>query len=76
MHDIRTRFSGYKTFIEFHLELDGNLSVNAAHDVTEDLEESFINSFLTLMWLYIKNLTELMIIELTMKLSNLSCVNF
>lgn len=45
VHDIRTRFSGYKTFIEFHLEVDGKLSIKAAHDVTEDIEKEIYKLF-------------------------------
>jgi ferrous-iron efflux pump FieF len=45
IHDLRTRKSGNKTFIEFHLELDGNLPLSKAHDVTEDLEKEIYKLF-------------------------------
>jgi ferrous-iron efflux pump FieF len=45
MHDLRTRYSGQQIFIEFHLELDGELSLQKAHDITEELELILYNSF-------------------------------
>ena len=38
-HNLKTRKSGDKTFAELHLSLDGNLSVQEAHDFTDHLEE-------------------------------------
>jgi ferrous-iron efflux pump FieF len=35
LHDLRTRIAGEKKFIEFHLEVDGNISVRAGHDICE-----------------------------------------
>ncbi len=35
MHDLRTRNAGDRHFIEFHLEMDGDLSVRAGHDICE-----------------------------------------
>ena len=40
MHDLRTRASGRKTFIQVHIELDGNLSLYRAHDVADEVEAS------------------------------------
>ena len=45
MHDLRTRYSGLQVFIEFHLELDGELSLKKAHDITEELELVLYESF-------------------------------
>ncbi len=39
VHDLRTRFSGYKTFIEFHMEVDGKMKLFDAHKITEDVEK-------------------------------------
>lgn len=39
IHDLRTRFSGDRTFVEYHLEVDPRLSVDEGHaigDATED----------------------------------------
>jgi ferrous-iron efflux pump FieF len=38
MHDLRTRASGRKTFIQVHIELDGDLSLYRAHDVADQVE--------------------------------------
>ena len=40
MHDLRTRASGRKTFIQVHIELDGDLSLYRAHDVADAVEAS------------------------------------
>lgn len=45
MHDLRTRSSGTETFIDFHLELDPQLTVSAAHDVTERIEHALLTDF-------------------------------
>jgi ferrous-iron efflux pump FieF len=44
-HDLRTRFSGDRTFIEYHLEVDGRLAVEHGHaigDVTERAVENLL----------------------------------
>ena len=45
IHDLRTRNTGQNIFIEFHLELDGKLSLNEAHDITEEVEEMLYKNF-------------------------------
>jgi ferrous-iron efflux pump FieF len=45
MHDLRTRNSGQRIFIEFHLEIDGNMSLRKAHDITEELEALLYKEF-------------------------------
>jgi len=35
MHDLRTRNASDRKFIEFHLEIDGDISVRAGHDICE-----------------------------------------
>jgi ferrous-iron efflux pump FieF len=47
IHDLRTRTSGQRVFIEFHLELDGKLTLKEAHDVTEELEAVLYKEFPT-----------------------------
>ena len=37
-HDMRTRRNGIFVFAELHLSVDGSLSVNEAHDLTDHLE--------------------------------------
>ncbi len=39
MHDLRTRSMGNFYVFEFHLEMDGNLTLNEAHKYTEEIEE-------------------------------------
>jgi ferrous-iron efflux pump FieF len=38
VHDLRTRRAGSDVFIELHLELDGELSLEHAHDITHEVE--------------------------------------
>ncbi len=38
-HDLRTRESGKTTFVQCHLELDGNLSLTEAHDIADAAEQ-------------------------------------
>lgn len=45
IHDLRTRSTGTHVFIEFHLELDGGMTLKDAHDVTEELEVKLYNAF-------------------------------
>ncbi|SET51233.1 cation diffusion facilitator family transporter [Paracoccus homiensis] len=39
-HDLRTRHAGTKTFIDFHLVVDGSITVEAAHDICDRIEQS------------------------------------
>jgi ferrous-iron efflux pump FieF len=45
LHDLRTRSDGDKRFIEFHLELDGHLTLTTAHDITDALEQQLRQHF-------------------------------
>jgi cation diffusion facilitator family transporter len=40
LHDLRTRNASDRKFIEFHLEMDGDLSVRAGHDICEQASEA------------------------------------
>lgn len=42
-HDIRTRTAGPQTFIEFHLVVPGEMTVEAAHDICDRLEFAIEN---------------------------------
>lgn len=44
-HDFRTRVSGLIMFIEIHLEMDGNLSLAQAHDISDSIEAKIIKVF-------------------------------
>ncbi len=45
LHDLRTRSSGTVTFIQLHLELDDNLSLLEAHNISDEVEESLLVEF-------------------------------
>lgn len=40
VHDIRTRTAGPQTFIEFHLVVPGSMTVKAAHDICDRIEDA------------------------------------
>ena len=40
LHDLRSRSTGNEQFIEFHMEIDGGLSVAEAHDITDAVEQA------------------------------------
>jgi len=45
MHDLRSRRSGIMTFIQLHLELDGSMSLAAAHAIADDVEARILEAF-------------------------------
>lgn len=45
LHDLRTRDLGGRYMFEFHLELDGDISLAAAHDMTELVEDNLLDVF-------------------------------
>ena len=47
VHDLRTRSTGHRVFIEFHMEMDGDLPLARAHDITEDVEKTLYDAFPT-----------------------------
>lgn len=42
MHDFRTRSLGDVFYFEFHIELDGTMSLNKAHELTEAVEQQIL----------------------------------
>ena len=44
-HDLRTRSSGTTMFIELHLELDGSLTLDQAHDIADAVEVALAAEF-------------------------------
>ena len=38
MHDLRTRASGTNSFIQLHLELDGEMTLSRAHTIADEVE--------------------------------------
>ncbi len=45
VHDLRTRRAGRTTFIEMHVELDPEITVRVAHDITDTLERRLAEAF-------------------------------
>ena len=45
MHDLRTRSSGNTVFIELHLEMDKTLTLEQAHDITDQVEAILTDAF-------------------------------
>ena len=39
-HDMRTPHAGPQTFVEFHLVVPGEMSVEAAHEICDRLEDA------------------------------------
>lgn len=44
-HDLRTRRSGGTIFIQLHLELDDNLPLIQAHEISEQVEDKLMSTF-------------------------------
>lgn len=45
MHDLRTRWSGNQPFIQFHLELDGEMNLLRAHRISDEIEREIMRAF-------------------------------
>lgn len=45
VHDLRTRSSGTQAFIQFHLEMDGNLTLLAAHAIADAVMAEVLAAF-------------------------------
>jgi ferrous-iron efflux pump FieF len=45
MHDLRTRHSGSMTFIQFHLEIEDDLTLVRAHNVTDEIEDELLKAY-------------------------------
>lgn len=45
IHDILTRKAGAVRFIQLHLELDDNLTLLVAHEITDSLEQKLLTAF-------------------------------
>jgi len=39
-HDLRTRHAGRLTFLEFHLVVPGSMTVSAAHEICDRIEDT------------------------------------
>lgn len=47
LHELKTRYAASKPFIQFHLELDGDMSLRKAHEVAEKILEELLKAFPT-----------------------------
>lgn len=45
VHDLRTRTSGHRDFVQFHVWVDGRMTVTEAHRVMDELEEQVMAEF-------------------------------
>ena len=45
LHDLRTRTSGNRDFVQFHMAVDPAMTVGAAHDVMDDVEAKLLAEF-------------------------------
>ena len=45
LHDLRTRSSGTHEFVQFHVDLPGDMTVNEAHDIIDRVEADLIARF-------------------------------
>ena len=45
LHDLRTRSSGSQDFVQFHVDLPGNMTVEQAHDIIERVESDLCSHF-------------------------------
>lgn len=45
LHDLRTRTSGHRDFVQFHVDLPGEMTVEEAHDIIERVEADLCRQF-------------------------------
>ncbi|MDA1089283.1 MAG: cation diffusion facilitator family transporter [Proteobacteria bacterium] len=45
VHDLRTRSSGHRVFIQMHLEMDGDISLHDAHKISDAVEAEVMEAF-------------------------------
>ncbi len=45
VHDMKTRKSGFNLFIQFHMEMDGAISLSEAHRICDDVEAEIMTEF-------------------------------
>lgn len=45
VHDLRTRRSGQQVFIQMHLDMDGNMTLHEAHEISDDVERQLMAEF-------------------------------
>ncbi len=45
IHDLRTRRSGQQIFMQMHLDIDGSISLRAAHAISDAVEIRLMQAF-------------------------------
>jgi ferrous-iron efflux pump FieF len=45
IHDLRTRTSGNRDFVQFHVWVDGSMTVTQAHRVMDEIEDALVREF-------------------------------
>ncbi len=45
VHDLRTRTSGNRDFVQFHVWVDGRMTVSEAHDIMDEIEAKLLAEF-------------------------------
>jgi ferrous-iron efflux pump FieF len=45
VHELRTRTSGLQSFIQFHLELDDEMTLARSHEISDEIEELILKEF-------------------------------
>ncbi len=45
LHDLRTRSAGTQIFIQFHLELDGTMTLRRAHEIADQVEREVLAAY-------------------------------
>jgi len=45
VHDMRTRSSGMHSFIQLHMELDGELTLLKSHEIADEVEAEICRAF-------------------------------
>jgi len=44
-HDLKTRYAGRKPFIQFHIELDGEMPLKESHKILDKIEREIVEKF-------------------------------
>ena len=44
-HNLKTRYSGAKAFIQMHIDIDANLNFREAHAIVDRLENAIVSAF-------------------------------
>ena len=45
LHDLRTRQAGLSRFVQCHIELDGDITLNQAHEISDAVEANVMAEF-------------------------------